>query len=124
MKNKIKTLLSLFLTFMKIGGFTFGGGHAMIPLIQRETVENKNVEGNEAVLTGGFEAASATEAGRIAQNETIARNEAVESIEAVAPGESTAESAQIGEKTSKGTRRQRKPSRFLFNGVKIKKTAR
>ncbi len=26
---------------MKIGGFTFGGGYAMIPLIQRETVENK-----------------------------------------------------------------------------------
>lgn len=77
---------------------------------QAETVENKNVEGNEAVLTGGFEAASATEAGRITQNETVARNEAavsieaVESIEAVAPGESTAESAQIGEKTSNNFR--------------------
>jgi chromate transporter len=34
-------LLELFWTFFKIGGFTFGGGHAMIPLIQRETVENK-----------------------------------------------------------------------------------
>ena len=29
----------MFLTFFKIGGFTFGGGYAMIPLIQRETVE-------------------------------------------------------------------------------------
>ena len=37
----MKKLFELFLTFMKIGGFTFGGGHAMIPLIQKETVENK-----------------------------------------------------------------------------------
>ncbi|MBQ8979080.1 MAG: chromate transporter [Oscillospiraceae bacterium] len=33
--------LDLFLTFMKIGAFTFGGGYAMIPLIQREICENK-----------------------------------------------------------------------------------
>ncbi len=41
MKEKMKRCWQLFLTFFKIGGFTFGGGHAMIPLIQRETVENK-----------------------------------------------------------------------------------
>ena len=41
MKEKMKRCFQLFLTFFKIGGFTFGGGHAMIPLIQRETVENK-----------------------------------------------------------------------------------
>ncbi len=41
MKHHYKRLLPLFLTFFKIGAFTFGGGHAMIPLIQRETVENK-----------------------------------------------------------------------------------
>ena len=29
------------MTFMKIGAFTFGGGYAMIPLIQREVCENK-----------------------------------------------------------------------------------
>ena len=28
--------LELFLTFMKIGAFTFGGGYAMLPLIQDE----------------------------------------------------------------------------------------
>jgi len=28
----------LFLTFLKIGAFTFGGGHAMIPLIQEEVL--------------------------------------------------------------------------------------
>lgn len=31
----------LFYTFFKIGAFTFGGGYAMIPLIQREVVDNK-----------------------------------------------------------------------------------
>lgn len=34
-------LLPLFLTFLKIGAFTFGGGAAMIPLIQREAVERR-----------------------------------------------------------------------------------
>lgn len=31
----------LFLTFFKIGAFTFGGGYAMIPLIRREVVDKK-----------------------------------------------------------------------------------
>lgn len=39
MKGKYKTLLRVFATFFKIGAFTFGGGYAMIPLIQKETVE-------------------------------------------------------------------------------------
>lgn len=34
------SLLSLFITFFKIGAFTFGGGWAMISIIQRELVEN------------------------------------------------------------------------------------
>ena len=34
-------LLPLFLTFLKIGAFTFGGGYAMIPLIQREAGERR-----------------------------------------------------------------------------------
>jgi len=38
----------LFLTFAKIGLFTFGGGYAMIPLIERETVDNhKWITGSE-----------------------------------------------------------------------------
>lgn len=35
-------LSQLFLTFLKIGAFTFGGGYAMIPLIEKEVVTNKN----------------------------------------------------------------------------------
>ena len=38
---KLKKLLELFLTFAKIGGFTFGGGIAMLPMLQKELVENK-----------------------------------------------------------------------------------
>ncbi len=37
----MKTLLELFLIFARIGGFTFGGGYAMLPLLQKEVVENK-----------------------------------------------------------------------------------
>ena len=31
----------LFLTFLKIGAFTFGGGWAMISIIEREVVTNR-----------------------------------------------------------------------------------
>ena len=39
--QKIKNALQLFWTFFKIGLFTFGGGYAMIAVIQREIVERK-----------------------------------------------------------------------------------
>lgn len=32
------TFLELFLTFLKVGAFTFGGGYAMLPLIQEEVL--------------------------------------------------------------------------------------
>lgn len=35
------TIISMFLTFLKIGAFTFGGGYAMIAIIEHEIVENK-----------------------------------------------------------------------------------
>ena len=40
----------LFLTFLKIGAFTFGGGYAMIPLIQREVVEKNKWLTDEDIL--------------------------------------------------------------------------
>ena len=40
--NVFKTYLTLFLSFFKIGLFTFGGGYAMIPLIQREASEKRD----------------------------------------------------------------------------------
>ncbi|MBQ3264751.1 MAG: chromate transporter [Ruminococcus sp.] len=41
MKHKLKLYLQLFLTFMKIGVVTFGGGYAMIPIIENEIAEKK-----------------------------------------------------------------------------------
>lgn len=32
-------LIELFLTFFKIGAFTFGGGYAMLPLVQEEVIK-------------------------------------------------------------------------------------
>ena len=48
--KRIPKMLSLFFTFLKIGLFTFGGGYAMIPLIQRETVDNKKWVNDEDML--------------------------------------------------------------------------
>ena len=36
----MKELINLFWTFCKIGGLTFGGGYAMLPMLQKEVVEN------------------------------------------------------------------------------------
>ena len=36
----MKKLIRFFLVFFKIGAFTFGGGLAMLPLIEREIVDN------------------------------------------------------------------------------------
>lgn len=33
-------LIKLFLVFLKIGAFSFGGGYAMLPFIEKEVVEN------------------------------------------------------------------------------------
>ena len=41
MNKQPGTIRALFLTFLKIGAFTFGGGYAMIPLIQKEVVERR-----------------------------------------------------------------------------------
>ena len=49
-REKLKRCLSLFLTFLKIGGFTFGGGYAMIPLIQKEVVDNKKWVTDDDIL--------------------------------------------------------------------------
>ncbi len=42
-------LLDLFLTFAKVGVMTFGGGYAMLPILQREVVEDKGWATEEEV---------------------------------------------------------------------------
>lgn len=43
-------LLDLYITFLKIGAFTFGGGYAMLPLLEREIVDNKKWASKEDLL--------------------------------------------------------------------------
>ena len=47
---KLKTLWQVFASFFKIGAFTFGGGYAMIPLIQNEAVEKRGWVTDEDIL--------------------------------------------------------------------------
>ena len=49
-ENKRSFYLELFITFLKIGAFTFGGGYAMIPLIRKEAVEKRDWISEEEML--------------------------------------------------------------------------
>ena len=47
-ENGFALLIELFVSFFKIGLLTFGGGYAMIPIIQREVVEKRKwLSGND-----------------------------------------------------------------------------
>ena len=46
----MKKLWQIFASFFKIGAFTFGGGYAMIPLIQHEAVEKRKWVTDEDIL--------------------------------------------------------------------------
>ena len=50
MKFSLKRCLQVFVSFFKIGAFTFGGGYAMIPLIQNEAVEKRHWVTDEDIL--------------------------------------------------------------------------
>ncbi len=46
----MKILLQLFIVFFKIGSLTFGGGIAMLPMLQREIVEDKKWATEEELI--------------------------------------------------------------------------
>lgn len=46
----MKELFDLFLTFARIGGLTFGGGYAMLPIIQKEVVDKRKWATEEEVM--------------------------------------------------------------------------
>ena len=46
----MKLLLQMFLTFAKVGVMTFGGGYAMLPILQREIVDNKGWATEEELM--------------------------------------------------------------------------
>ena len=48
--NGMNELLDMFLTFARIGGLTFGGGYAMLPMLQKEVVEKKGWAENEELM--------------------------------------------------------------------------
>lgn len=50
MKRSGKVLWQVFISFFKIGAFTFGGGYAMIPLIQNEAVEKRHWVTDDDIL--------------------------------------------------------------------------
>lgn len=41
-KNNLFQILDLYFAFFKIGAFTFGGGLAMMPMMQRELIQERN----------------------------------------------------------------------------------
>lgn len=46
----MKLLFDMFLTFAKVGVMTFGGGYAMLPILQREVVDNKGWATEEELM--------------------------------------------------------------------------
>jgi chromate transporter len=49
-KNHQATYLQMFISFFKIGAFTFGGGFAMLPLIEREVIERHKWVDRDEIL--------------------------------------------------------------------------
>ena len=50
MRNKLKLLLALYGAFFKIGLFTFGGGYAMLPMLEKECVEKHEWTNRDELL--------------------------------------------------------------------------
>ncbi len=46
----MNTYLDLFFTFARIGGLTFGGGYAMLPMLQKEVVNNRHWATDEELM--------------------------------------------------------------------------
>ena len=65
-KSMTTDLVQLFWTFFKVGAFTFGGGYAMLPILQRELLEKKQWITEEDLA--GYYAVGQTTPGIIAVN--------------------------------------------------------
>lgn len=49
-RERFRQAWQLFLIFFRIGAFTFGGGYAMIPLIEYETTEKRKLVDKEEIM--------------------------------------------------------------------------
>ena len=65
----MKTLIGIYLTFLKMGAVTFGGGYTMLPILQREVGEGKRWVTSEEVMD--FYAVSQGLPGIIAVNVSV-----------------------------------------------------
>ncbi|MCD4715102.1 MAG: chromate transporter, partial [Clostridiales bacterium] len=45
-----KYLVKLYIIFFKVGLFTIGGGYAMLPIVERELVEESKLSTMESVM--------------------------------------------------------------------------
>ena len=50
MKSKLKQFIEIYLAFVKIGTFTFGGGLAMMPIMQRELIDKRGWITEEEII--------------------------------------------------------------------------
>ncbi len=50
MSKEKASLAELFIAFAKVGALTFGGGYAMIPILERELVDNHSWATNEELM--------------------------------------------------------------------------
>ena len=46
----LKELFEIYFTSVKVGAMTFGGGYAMLPILQREVVENRKWAAEEEIM--------------------------------------------------------------------------
>ena len=46
----MKQLFDMFITFARVGGLTFGGGYAMLPMLQKEVVERRHWATEEEIM--------------------------------------------------------------------------
>ena len=51
----MKELLDMFFTFARIGGLTFGGGYAMLPMLQKEVVEKRGWATEDELMDMGYD---------------------------------------------------------------------
>ncbi len=49
-QNKLKLLLTLYVSFFKVGLLTFGGGYAMLPMLEKECLEKHSWTTREELL--------------------------------------------------------------------------
>lgn len=49
-EKSLKNLIDIYLTAARVGAFTFGGGYAMLPILQKEVVEKKKWNTQEEIL--------------------------------------------------------------------------